>query len=366
MKKVKNVLIKFDIAGKGVVNYDSMEQRDDFKDTNLHKKMYMYNDNVSYAKKNFYGTKEDLKYKLKISSDCLINAMFGKDIIAQNSKITHNENLLYMYLASPATILRGHLQFPQNETAYKRKGGITITDAEQTNNAMSKMEVFSKSGAKTEKGATDSADNTFYYKETVGNITYDSMGVIDLMQLQFVSTDMLFDRFSFNPDKFELFKSYLGLRVPNFNSELGYFSLTGGIDKTPEYGFQMSSENVVFLVKEFFIRLFTMDIKRRSAFAKVENLQYKLVRDVFTDTFDNPQDWQSIKSLKDIENINFDIQNFYEPVDEKSAEQLLNLIEKSEAQKKVSDAKKKADKKAISDEKKLAKKGVKKESSIQS
>jgi hypothetical protein len=325
--KVKNILIKADLVGNGVVNMDSNEQKFVFNGTNSHLKSF--HNNTSYAKKNFYKDGDDLTYKLKISSDCLKNDMFKTEVIAQSPKITHELGILYSYIASPMSLIRGYM-FANKQETLKRSGALTICDAEQTCSAVSMMETFSKSGEKTTNdGETDKADNTFYKKETVGNINYSTFGNIDLMKLQFVSADQVFDRYAFNPDNYSLFKSFLGLRLKNFNSELGYYKINNSVLDIPEYGVKLSNENVLDLVKETLTKLSAINIKRKGGFAKVNSLKIKLVLDPLVDTFDSEDNWIELSSLADIDNLSLDIADFYELVEINQAKALRESIEQS-------------------------------------
>ena len=82
MKKIKTIQFKLNLTGDGIVNFDSNEQKW-IHINNTTGLSGNRNDNVSYAKKNFYKTnkldkdsKEILDYKIKISSDCLKKAIF--------------------------------------------------------------------------------------------------------------------------------------------------------------------------------------------------------------------------------------------------------------------------------------------------
>jgi hypothetical protein len=324
MEKVKNILFRVNLKGNGIVNFDDSSQKFMYNGTNLNSMKTMY-DNTSYAKKRFYKDVDgNLTYKICISSDCLRHDIFKEDILNQSPNIINNEAVLYSFIASPANLLRGYLFADKKET-YKRKGAITITDAEQTCNAVSYIETFSRSGLKNQD--SDKADNSFYKKETIGNIKYSTIGNIDLMQLQFVSVDQIFDRFSFNPDSFELYKAFLKTKLENFNSELGYFQIESSVIDIPEYGFKFSNENVNKLVQEFFTRLLKLNILRKNAYANIESIEYKLVYDVIEDTFDTEDGWLSIKNEFDIKNINIIVEDFYVSVDESNAKKLRNDIE---------------------------------------
>ena len=242
---VKNVLLRLNIDGIGVVNYDSNDQKwimNQVKNSEFNK-----HNNVSYAKKNFYRDEEDsLSYKLKISSDCIRNAIFAQDMIAQSPNISHNDMVLNSFIGDPNSMIRGYMFAEKGKSALKRKSALTICDAEQTCNAQSYIETFARSGEKTTD--ENKADNTFFKKETVGEIKYGSIGSIDLQELQFVSCDLVFDRYAFNADQFNKFKAFLGTKMPNFVSELGYFQLKDSMIQIPEHGFKFSDENVVFIM----------------------------------------------------------------------------------------------------------------------
>lgn len=314
MKDVKNILFKVELDGHGVVNYDSNDQKYVLGKTHL--KNVGGHSNVSYAKKNLYmNDNGDVSYKLKISSDSLKHNMFRNDVIAQTPNIVHHDALLYSYIASPLSIVRGYLFANKTETV-KRTGAITITDAEQTCTAMSKIEVFSRSGEKqSNDGTSDKNDNSFYSKETVGDIKYQSMGDIDLMGLQFISCDSVFDRYSFNPDKYHLYKEFLSQKLPNFDSDLGYFQLKNTSIEIPEYGVLLSEENVVYLVKEALKKIFNINMKKKDSYAKIKSLKVKLVEKPIEDTFENEDDWVEIKSEEDIDALDINPHMFYESVD---------------------------------------------------
>lgn len=345
--KVKNILIKADLIGNGIVNMDSNEQKWVFNGENSH--LQSRYDNVSYAKKNFYrGSDNKLTYKIKISSDCLKNEMFKTEVIAQSPKISHELGVLYSYIASPMSLIRGYL-FANKQETLKRSGALTICDAEQTCGAVSTLEFFAKSGEKTQNdGTTDKSDNTIYKKESVGDISYLTFGNIDLMKLQFVSADQVFDRYAFNPDYFSMFKSFLSLRLKNFVSELGYYKIKGSALEIPEYGVKLSNENVLDLVKEILTKFININIKRKGSFAKVSKLKIKLVFDPLVDTFNSEDNWIEISTLEDINNLSMDITDFYELVDIDEAKKLRKDIElslKLEKEKEVATTnKKKADK----------------------
>jgi hypothetical protein len=321
MKKIKNLIIKMDLVGNGVVNMDSNDQKWVFSGEEK-SNFKTRHDNVSYAKKNFYRDSDGvLKHKLKISSDCMKHEMYKTDIINQSPNIAHHDALLYSYIASPMSITRGYMFANKSETI-KRKGCLTLCDAEQTCNAESFIETFSRSGEKiTNNGETEKADNSFYKKETIGNISYNTIGNIDLMALQFVSCDQVYDRYCFNPDKFPIYKQFLQSKLPNFNSELGYYKLVGSSFDISEFGFKLTNENVLFLVKQTLKKLLGLSINRKGGFAKASSIKIKLVENPLNDTFNNEENWIEIKTESDIDNLDFVVEDFYSLTDTEFAKQ---------------------------------------------
>lgn len=351
-KKVKNILFRTKLKGNGIVNFDSSDQKWMFNGTQLYNTMGTKHDNTSYAKKKFYKkgeyinsdgkTIENLEYKISISSDCLRHDLFKDDVLFQSPNVINLPHLLYSFIASPTSLIRGYLFAEETET-FKRKGALTITDAEQTCNAVSSIETFSRSGKKnSDSDKNGKSDNSFYKKEVVGDIEYKAVGNIDLMQLQFVSCDQIFDRYAFNPDMFNIYKQFIKSKLPAFDSELGYYQINGSLVEIPEYGFKISEENILILVRELFERLFKLNITRKGAYAKVAELEYKLVYDVIDDTLEDENNWIKISNRDDINNINFEVESFYNIEDIEIAKQKRAAIEANYEDKKSASKIKKA------------------------
>lgn len=365
-KKVRNILLRLKLKGHGIVNYDGGDQKWVFGNTELNHMKTIHN-NVTYAKRNFYKNADgETTYKIKISSDCLKHSIFEKEIPFQSPNISHDETVLYSFIGSPACILRGYFhEFGKgNGAAFKRKSPFQLNDAEQILNSegltsMSQLETFSKSGRKrTDNTIDDKADNTFFKKETVGDIEYLTQGNIDLEQLQFISTDIIFDRLAFSDDKFKLFSRFLKTRMVKFNSELGYFRMKNSINAMPERGFIFSDDDILFLVKHLFKSILDLNIRRKSASAITDGFEYKLVYTPSEDTMYDEKGWVSVKNISDIDNMNFEPENFYVQHNEEEALQLRKDIEENS---KKQDAQSSAKKQDIKDsiEEKKKKKGKK-------
>ena len=350
MTKVKSFLLKTKLKGFGIVNYDSNQQK--WAYNQLENKEKVSHDNVNFAKKNWheYTTKDGEKklgYKLKISSDCLRHEIFIDDFEYQTPNLMHHAHILIASIASPASLIRGYLYTVKDVLNIKRTSALTITDASQTCNAVSMIETFSRSGVKTTDD--NKADTTFFKKETVGDIEYEALGSIDLKELQFISLDKLFDRLAVESDWFTLYKELLQSKLPSFNGEPKYYQIKNSCVEIPELGVVLSNEDVVKLTKELIARLLKISIRRAKAYAKLTELYIKPVYDVLKDTAEDERGWIKIHSLEDVENINFDMQVFYEEEDTEKAELLRKdlgaLMEKVKE-------KNKAEKEKLSEEKK--------------
>lgn len=341
-KSVKSILFKVEMSGSGIVNFDSNDQKYIHSNTQFGIKNDSSFKNASYAKKHFYRDSEGkITYKIAISSDCLRHDIFKDDVFCQSPNIANNQALLYSYIASPAMLLRGYL-FADKKGTFKRKSPITITDAEQTCNAQSFIDTHSSSAKKNDDTERTESDNTFFKKENVGAIKYATQGVIDLMQLQFVSCDQKFDRFAFNPDVFEVYKKFMVSRLPKFDSKLEYYNINGSVSDVPELGLLINDACVIEMVRGFFDRLKNTCITRKDAFAKVDKIQIKLVSDGIYDTFGDSEGWITVT---DVNAIDFDVHKFYTICDRVKAEELVKSIDADIEARKKEGVKAKADKK---------------------
>lgn len=229
--------------------------------------------------------------------------------------------------------------FAGNNETIKRKSPLTITSAIQSNNAESYMELHTRSGEKKTNNDSDTKDTSLFNKETIGDISYVGGGFIDIQGLEFISSDPVFDRYSFNSDDFEILKVFLQNNLPNFDSELGYYSLKTSAIDVAEYGIKLNKENILHLIKESLKRTFNISIGRAGSYAKLSRLSIQLVSDLV-----NPENnkWIEIGGIGDIDNLDFDIEEYYCLTDELEAKKQRELIEESlkESAKKKNDAKK--------------------------
>lgn len=326
--KVKGVNFKIELNGNGIVNFDSGDQKflwnRESKNGNKNKFTSVDNNNV-YAKKHYFRNENgELGYKIKISSDALRNAIFKGDAIATNPSIMHHKHLLYSFIGSTMGLVRGYM-FAGDETI-KRKSPLTITSATQTNESESYMEFHSRSGGKQIGNDSEKSDTTIFNKETIGDITYEAEGFINIQSLEFLSCDPVFDRYSFNADEYEILKTFLSNTLPNFDSELGYYKLNTSVIDVAEYGLKFNNEQILFLIKETLKRIFNISIDRANGYAKLNKLEIELVYDVL-DSKNNT--FVDISSINDIDNLNFEVVESYSKFDEEEAKKQREVIEKT-------------------------------------
>ena len=329
MSKVKSILLKIELNGRGIVNYDSNDQKSlyndylknldgptDFKNTN----------NISFAKKNFTKSSDgNIDYKLKISSQCLRNKIFD---YVQSPNIMHHKELFLSLIASQESIVRGYTYAVNKNdgVSIKRSSALMLTDAEQTNDAKSNIEFFARSGEKIKKESVDSkSDTSIFSKETVGDIEYSSIGAIDLMQLQFVSCSEIFDRLALDPDLFDVYAELLRKRLPNFNSTLNYYTIKNSVVELPERGFLFSEENIVELTKWTLRKILNLKINRTNAFAHIKNVKIKLVENVLEDKLNSETGWIDLTN-ETIDSLTFEPEIFYQIFDEEKANDILSKI----------------------------------------
>lgn len=333
MSKVKHINFKYELEGNGIVNYDSGDQKflwnRESRDNDNKTTFTSANNNNKYAKKVYFrDANGKLDYKIKISFNSLRNAIFSNDAIATNPSISHHKSLLNSFIGSVLGILRGYM-FTSSTDNFKKSSPLTITDAIQTNNSVSTMEMFTRSGQKSVGDDSSDSDTTLFNMETIGNITYEGNGCIDLQNLEFLSADHIFDRYAFNSDDYSILEQFLKVNIPNFNSELGYYTLKTSAIDVAEYGIKFSDENMLFLIKEVLKRILAINITRSSSYAKLSKLSIELVYNPL-----NPSEnvWVDINSIEDIDKLSFDIDESYILADEtevkKQREEIENILKK--------------------------------------
>lgn len=327
MEKVKNILFRLEMKGRGVVNYDSSEQK---WFMNAHCGTKYSNDNLKLAKKAFTKMEEvdeeqgddtskkkvvDTKATLKISSNCLRNAIYGSNY--PNALALYNDAIFANFVTSPEMLMRGYMvtsrmgQSDDIKQSYTKKSPLTITDALETSGAVPYLEICTKD-SKKEKDS-----NSLFYVETVGDTVYNTVGFIDIKSMRTMSDDDLFGRVSFKSEWLEgdkpllhkVFENHYGC-VP-FTE--GYYTSTKGIltERFAEHGIKFNDDFILLLVKDTLKRLLNINIRRANAFAETSSLYIKLVTDGTDGGFNNEEGW--IKATSDnIDTLFFTPEDFYE------------------------------------------------------
>jgi hypothetical protein len=360
MKEVKNVLVRFEMEGQGIVNFDHENQKYMFNpESGVERSSKVRNfvtpySNVKYAKKSFSrNANGELEFSVKISSECFKHSLFRNDYVADNPAIMQNKMLMNQFMASIPGQIRGYL-FTGTTQTLKRKGSISITDVLQTCNAESKIDTHTKDIDNTHP----SVKTSMYAKENVGKIKYAGRGDIDLQNLQFLSCDAAYDRRAFSEDDFLMFGKMIKSNISNFTPKLGYFKLKTAATDIPEYGMEYSNEGVLFLIKEYLSRMLEVQIKRSGAYADISKVEIKLVYDMFEDTHNSTTGWIDVNRTS-INNLSFNIKRCYEELDyDKSlADRISYEEEMKEAVKKdaLAKAKKAEEEKKVKAKRALAK-----------
>lgn len=312
---MKTVLLKLKLKGKGLVNYDSSDQKYVIKKHNITNLIPNYNSdkNVAYAKKTFYYENIDdndvLKYKNIISSAALKKAIYCDDVIVSSTIPLHYPEIYAPLIATPTMLMRGYL-FAKSEQTIKNKSKLTLTSAAQTNDGMSYLEICTKSGNK--KSNDDSSDTSLFYKETIGEITYEADGSIDLNELQFLSFDDIFDRLAVNPDDFAIYKKYLNKNIPSFNGDLDYYKLKTSIYNLPEKGVLLDIKTVDFIVKHTLKKILKLSIVRNDAYAEIDSLSINIIDgDVYPKMREENDNWIELKNDGDVDKLHFEYDERY-------------------------------------------------------
>lgn len=358
---MKSVIFKVDLKGRGIVNYDEVHNQ---KGLNLKDWPYPVDshgkktDNVKVAKKELIETDEVNEkgekvyaYNVRISANCLRNAIFKNEVDVMNSSIRENDYVCSKYMLSPTGLLRCTVLTNTDGIGIRSASPLTIVDAIQSDNAKSFFEVNTTSG--------DRSDTSLFYTENVGDITYSTCGSINVKKLMFVCADPIFDRMHIKDDWInnglaaKVLKSFYGDLA---NPKAGYFTanektLTGNL---AEYGLLLNDELVDYLIKKQLEMILSMDISRAKAFAKTSSLKIKIVNDPLVDTFDNEDGWIEIKSVDDINKLTFTPDKFYHESTFEEIEEIKRIKEAYDNKAKERKDKKEDKKKAKSKKKEEA------------
>lgn len=344
---MKQVFFKLKLSGNGCVNFD-----DSSKQAYLLKELGIIkgevNKNIKLAKKVIKDTgKKDYNgnpiydYKVKISSDCLRHHIFEHEVDVVTPAVQMLDTMYCNYLLSQVGITRGYMFASSRDAGktLKRKSPLTIVDAVQTNNTKSNMfEVGTASGPREE--------TSLYSCENIGDVEYETQGVIDLKTLSFISADEKFDRMGLYTEWVDnglvdkVMKSHYG---EDAQYDTGFFTSNAKYltNTFAECGVLLSDKIVTQLVKYILRSLLGIDIRRNNAWTRTTSLELKIVNNPLEDTFEDNSGWVKVTEGY-IDTLAIKCDDFYH----KSTDEEINeLVEVNELYSKNKNAKKEAKKK---------------------
>jgi hypothetical protein len=264
---IKSIRFQGVIKSSGIVNFDGKDAKWLLKKAKPDCRAQLSHDNAKVAKHAFTQDGVDkegvpiLSAVLKISKDCIRQAIFKGDQPFHNPGVVHAEKILLKLLSSAAGLLRGYMFA---DVGIKKKSAIYISDAVQTSKNVSTIDIGTQNAPKTQKESADDASGlSMHFKESIGGlVTYEFEGALDLSELQFISLSEIYDRRAVDPNHLDTYlqdlKTTLGSKV---TGKTFYIKKTavGGL---PEEGILFTSDQVKFLIGEFFKRLFDLEILR--------------------------------------------------------------------------------------------------------
>lgn len=293
--KVKSIAFKIRLKGSGGVNYDDAKLQVSFFKNQRHRPGDQLQDKSNYSlhKGNYYAETEvqpdgSIKTyfvkKLKISSNCLRNAIFAKAHPICNAQL-HLDPRFVSFIASPSAQLRGYMYPIKNGVTVVRSSPISIRSAEQISNTVSTLEVMTKHDVQlgVSNGVNPDAirkpsDTSMFSKETFGDITYEATGVLNLGELGFICFDDRYLRMNCTEDNAAAYIKEIENRYGP-GAQYGYFEKRGSEIKSMELGLQLTSDQVQQLARYFFERVLDIDIVRSSGYAAVESVMIKYIYD---------------------------------------------------------------------------------------
>jgi hypothetical protein len=311
MKHFKNVSsIQFELTlnGEGCVNFDSAEQLEFLRSVGIVK----YNDpsfynkgkaltNVLFSKKNFRRSEVDgtTEFHVKVSSECLRNAIFKTGMPSQSPTIMNILHVLYGAIAHPDSLIRGYM-YADKKGTIRKKSPLYLTDAEEQGAWRTAVatDFHSRSGEKESnkgKNSDDPKDNSIYKIENVGAITYKANGGIDVQEMGFISADPVYDRMAVNVDGGVNEQIYLDVLSKNLNiakPEFKYYYLNNSYtaDEWAERGILLDNISVDKLIKRTFKNMLDINIIRRNAYLKTNTLVVTVFADGGSETIEVTND----------------------------------------------------------------------------
>jgi len=310
-KKIKRIAIKVEASGNGIINFDSNDQKYIWNKVPKNQKVNPKYNNVSFSKKDWYGKGDDFDYKIKISGECIKNAMFKDDVHSFSPSLQYNSNLFMTYLTSESIVSRGYL-FANDKESIKRKGTLCLTSFTQTNNAVSTIEIGSRGGEKIKKiSADDSSDTSLFFRETIGDVKYSSDHVsIDLCELQFICGDTITDRLAVSVEDQKKYIEYMRNRYGNDIPDFELYKHATSSDQIPEIGIMLPNDVTLRLAKHLLRKILGFEYYKTRAFIKTDSVKIKLISDPLDHIGSEDEDWITL-TPEIINNLDFEVYQQY-------------------------------------------------------
>lgn len=270
MSKVNKIFLSLEIKGRGLVNFNGDRPHKRFINQMIH------NGNVvkagSFAKENVY-TKEvtdsegnvktiDVPKKI-ISGNLLRKEIMGDENFVNAHKLSSIPSLRVAFLSQDNVIARGFMVVGRS-ISLKRKGGITVTDAEQTSDTVTWVEKRTTEGERNE--------NSYHFRENCGEIEYQSDIIFNVKQLGFISIDDNYDRMSILESDVDGFIKHIDARYGDGNAVFGNWATTHN-NVIGEQGVVLSPKVVSNIIRETIKRIFEINITRSSSYAKTKSVK---------------------------------------------------------------------------------------------
>jgi hypothetical protein len=282
--------------------------------------------NIKYAKHAVkkIGTTEDGKniydLILKISKDCLRQGIFSDEQPSHNPGIVYSEIIFNKFLSSKSGLLRGY--FFANK-GIKRKSSVYVSDAIQSSDNISTVDVGTMNAHKDSKADKDAEGSlALHYKETISGLTkYEFEGSIDLSELQFISISEDYDRKAIDPNYLDFYVTELE-KVVGGKVKKGYFIKNTATNGLPEEGILLDSDQVKVLVKYFFERIIDLEIVRgASGRAWLDSIEIMVKENGLING-----EYKKVTSVNDVMNSISDVHCFYNYFNEDKAKRLYDEI----------------------------------------
>ena len=319
--RVRGIVVDWVFSGSGGVNFDSPDQKYYWK--RIKGASGTFDNNQKFHKGNYYSAGDDstaLVKKLCVSPDFIRHHMFEEEHPNHPQQVASTPELFHEWITKRTSVLRGYLITDFQGASYKRASAISIPSAEQSSaDTISIMSVGSKSGERS--------DTSFRFTETFGDIEYrlKGYGFINTDELQFISSDMNYDRPAFCEDRATEYLKGLENSLGSSVGDVKFYKKVGAAVSC-EKGIVLSNDQVVDLVKYALKKMLTFSVRKAGGCIETKSLRIRFVTD--EDPMSrlakrSEDEFKDITSMKDIDDLNFDVYESYAVLDELSITKFL-------------------------------------------